>query len=190
MGAYLSTPITEKESEDGEGGQMRYGVSAMQGWRRSMEDAHVAVPALKGDERAAIFGVFDGHGGREVAHFVARHLVEEVVRRGEWGDGAYEEALRQSFHRMDDMLRQEEYDLELKEYKAGSGLATTSAPAPSVTARSAAAPAPAAPAPPATTTTATMSAATAAAAAAAAITVSSSTTAAEKQEEKEQQHQQ
>jgi len=160
MGAYLSTPITDKESEDGEGGHIRYGVSAMQGWRRSMEDAHVAVPALKGDERAAIFGVFDGHGGREVAHFVARHLVEEVVRRGEWGDGAYEEALRQSFHRMDDMLRQEEYDPELREYKAGLGPATTSAPAPTVTVQSAAAPAApapatAAPTPAATTTTTT-----------------------------------
>lgn len=34
-----------------------------QGWRRSMEDAHLAVPALDGDESAAVFGVFDGHGG-------------------------------------------------------------------------------------------------------------------------------
>lgn len=28
-----------------------------------MEDAHLAVPAIAGDEAAAVFGVFDGHGG-------------------------------------------------------------------------------------------------------------------------------
>lgn len=28
-----------------------------------MEDAHLAVPAVNGDEAAAVFGVFDGHGG-------------------------------------------------------------------------------------------------------------------------------
>ena len=42
MGAYLSSPITDKESEDGECARLRYGVSAMQGLRRSMEDAHLA----------------------------------------------------------------------------------------------------------------------------------------------------
>jgi hypothetical protein len=52
------------------------------------------VPTLGGDEKAAVFGVFDGHGGREVAHFVARHLVEELVRQGEYQEGSYEEALR------------------------------------------------------------------------------------------------
>lgn len=30
MGAYLSSPITDKESEDGECGRLRFGVSAMQ----------------------------------------------------------------------------------------------------------------------------------------------------------------
>lgn len=34
-----------------------------QGWRRSMEDAHLAVPSIAGDDMASIFGVFDGHGG-------------------------------------------------------------------------------------------------------------------------------
>lgn len=30
MGAYLSSPVTDKESEDGECGRLRFGVSAMQ----------------------------------------------------------------------------------------------------------------------------------------------------------------
>lgn len=39
MGVYLSTPKTDKTSEDGENEKLRYGVSSMQGWRTSMEDA-------------------------------------------------------------------------------------------------------------------------------------------------------
>lgn len=39
MGVYLSTPKTEKSSEDGENEDLRYGVSSMQGWRTTMEDA-------------------------------------------------------------------------------------------------------------------------------------------------------
>jgi hypothetical protein len=39
MGIYLSTPKTDKISEDGENNEIRFGVSAMQGWRESMEDA-------------------------------------------------------------------------------------------------------------------------------------------------------
>jgi protein phosphatase 1G len=33
----------------------------MQGWRRSMEDAHIANLDL--GDGVSIFGVFDGHGG-------------------------------------------------------------------------------------------------------------------------------
>ena len=38
-----------------------------------MEDAHLV------DMDKGMFGVFDGHGGGEVAKFVANHLVEEFV---------------------------------------------------------------------------------------------------------------
>lgn len=41
--------------------QMRYGLSAMQGWRRSMEDSHIF--SLDIGDGVSIFGVFDGHGG-------------------------------------------------------------------------------------------------------------------------------
>lgn len=39
MGVYLSTPKTEKFSEDGENDRLRFGLSSMQGWRAAMEDA-------------------------------------------------------------------------------------------------------------------------------------------------------
>jgi hypothetical protein len=46
MGTYLSTPKTDKVSDDGENEDLRFGSSAMQGWRQSMEDA-VCVHSLK-----------------------------------------------------------------------------------------------------------------------------------------------
>jgi hypothetical protein len=46
MGTYLSTPKTDKVSDDGENENLRFGSSAMQGWRQSMEDA-VCVHFLK-----------------------------------------------------------------------------------------------------------------------------------------------
>jgi serine/threonine protein phosphatase PrpC len=39
MGVYLSTPRTEKLSENGENERLKFGLSSMQGWRASMEDA-------------------------------------------------------------------------------------------------------------------------------------------------------
>ena len=37
MGAYLSQPITDKDSSDGEDAKFKYGTTAMQGWRTNME---------------------------------------------------------------------------------------------------------------------------------------------------------
>ena len=42
----------------------------LQGWRKSMEDAHVATTDLGNTKGAAMFGVFDGHGGRRACSAV------------------------------------------------------------------------------------------------------------------------
>ena len=63
MGDFLSTPNTLKESSDGQNDLLKYGSSAMQGWRYRMEDAHLHQLNNKNYD---IFGVFDGHGGKEV----------------------------------------------------------------------------------------------------------------------------
>jgi hypothetical protein len=39
MGVYLSTPKTDKVSADGGNDRLRFGLSSMQGWRTTMEDA-------------------------------------------------------------------------------------------------------------------------------------------------------
>lgn len=91
MGAFLDKPKTDKFTAKGEGNGIRYGVSAMQGWRMEMEDSHVCkissldtrvcktplpVPFSEG---TSFFGVFDGHAGPEVAKYCSKNLLESIV---------------------------------------------------------------------------------------------------------------
>jgi serine/threonine protein phosphatase PrpC len=53
-----------------------------------MEDAHVtALDVIEGE--VSVFGVFDGHGGCEVAHFVENHLVDELKKNQSFKKGNY-----------------------------------------------------------------------------------------------------
>lgn len=81
MGALLEKPITEKETEQGAHGDIRYAVSSMQGWRPEMEDAHVARLDLEQLEGFAIFCVFDGHGGAFTSKFAQEHVISVLCRQ-------------------------------------------------------------------------------------------------------------
>ncbi|XP_028105422.1 probable protein phosphatase 2C 60 isoform X2 [Camellia sinensis] len=103
MGIYLSTPKTEKFSEDGENGRIRYGLSSMQGWRATMEDAHAAYPDL--DASTSFFGVYDGHGGKVVAKFCAKYLHQQVLKHEAYSAGDIGTSVHKAFFRMDEMMR-------------------------------------------------------------------------------------
>mmetsp|Transcript_20330 Transcript_20330/g.68928 ORF Transcript_20330/g.68928 Transcript_20330/m.68928 type:complete len:395 (+) Transcript_20330:58-1242(+) len=54
------------------------GVAEAQGWRPTMEDAHlVELDSVPG---AAVFAVFDGHGGHDVSAHVAKELMPRFAR--------------------------------------------------------------------------------------------------------------
>jgi protein phosphatase 1G len=72
----------------------------MQGWRKSMEDAHIMCCDVVENE-VSIFGVFDGHGGCEVAKFVGRHLVNELKKNESFKRGDYKNALIEVFLHLD-----------------------------------------------------------------------------------------
>ncbi|VDD83905.1 unnamed protein product [Mesocestoides corti] len=79
MGALLDTPRTEKFNESGEGNNLRYGLSSMQGWRVSMEDAHCAITQLPGNLKDwSFFAVFDGHAGALISERLSATCVTQL----------------------------------------------------------------------------------------------------------------
>ncbi|KKA31232.1 hypothetical protein TD95_002726 [Thielaviopsis punctulata] len=131
MGQTLSEPVVEKTSEKGEDSKLLYGVSAMQGWRISMEDAHLAVLDLLAatketstvNDQMSIFGVFDGHGGDRVAQFSGKHIHEILVKQDAFKQGEFEKALQDSFLATDRaILNDPKYEDEVSGCTACVGL--------------------------------------------------------------------
>ncbi|KAL7926190.1 protein phosphatase PTC2 [Trichoderma austrokoningii] len=100
-----SVAFVLQTSEKGEDDRLLFGVSAMQGWRISMEDAHTAelnLPAPDNDtkthpDRLAFFGVFDGHGGDKVALFAGEHIHNIVFKQDSFKTGNYAQGLKDGF---------------------------------------------------------------------------------------------
>uniref|UniRef100_A0A667WLX9 protein-serine/threonine phosphatase n=1 Tax=Myripristis murdjan TaxID=586833 RepID=A0A667WLX9_9TELE len=111
MGAYLSQPNTTKSSSDGGNSKMSYGFSAMQGWRVSMEDAHNCIPEL--DDETAMFAVYDGHGGEEVALYCSKYLPDIIKEQKTYKDGKLQKALEDAFLAIDSRMTTEEVIKEL-----------------------------------------------------------------------------
>ena len=84
MGLFLDKPKREKTAASGEGNGLRYAVSAMQGWRVDMEDAHaVKIDLSPKWKNWSYFAVFDGHAGDFVSNYSAEHLSEEILEKFE-----------------------------------------------------------------------------------------------------------
>lgn len=82
MGPYLSQPNTEKDSDNGGDTRVQFSCTSMQGWRNQQEDSHIAEIKLPNGEM--VFGVFDGHGGKEVALFVQKYFVNTLKKLKEY----------------------------------------------------------------------------------------------------------
>jgi protein phosphatase 2C family protein 2/3 len=95
-------------SDSGADELLIYGLSAMQGWRISMEDAHAAILDLQSEQsgkpekseaskRLAYFGVYDGHGGEKVAQFAGENIHKIVAKQDAFSKGDMEQALKDGF---------------------------------------------------------------------------------------------
>jgi serine/threonine protein phosphatase PrpC len=98
-------PLTRffKHSDKGEDDKLLYGVSAMQGWRISMEDAHTTVLDMKPASGSSIdvplsfFGVYDGHGGDKVALFSGDNLHNIILEQESFKAGKFAQGLKDGF---------------------------------------------------------------------------------------------
>ena len=90
----------------------------MQGWRKRMEDSHITDLDLGPSNNTQIFGVFDGHGGNEVAKFVANHFTEEFLKNQNYLRNDIKRALEENYQKMDSLMLEKEGSEELlAEYK-------------------------------------------------------------------------
>lgn len=140
MGQFLSSPVTKKESSSGGDDFLKFGLSSMQGWRVSMEDAHCHVLDLNSiisykdkdaddmkaqklfDEQVSFFGVFDGHGGSRVAAFAGLHLPSILKDQSKLlEDKQYAKALQNAFLNCDEAILD---DVNMKDDNSGCAATT------------------------------------------------------------------
>ncbi len=113
MGDFLSKANKEKESEDSEINDIRFGSCGMQGWRKRMEDSHIS--DLNISNKTHLFGVFDGHGGREVARFVKKNFTKELLLNKNFKNNNFKQALIDNFLKIDQLVLEPKGMLALKE---------------------------------------------------------------------------
>jgi protein phosphatase 1G len=87
----------------------------MQGWRKRQEDAHIAAVSLGENKNIDVFGVFDGHGGKEISQFVSNHFTEELIKNKNINSDL-SQALKETFIKMDEIMTSPESIEEIKKY--------------------------------------------------------------------------
>ncbi|GAN03611.1 conserved hypothetical protein [Mucor ambiguus] len=107
MGQTLSEPIVDKNTHHGKNKNLAYGLSAMQGWRLTMEDAHCAELDVDGTT-ASFFGVYDGHGGSTVAQYTGQTLHHRVIESSHYKEKEYAKALVDAYLKLDVELLQDQ----------------------------------------------------------------------------------
>ncbi len=93
--------------------KLNFGIFNMKGRRPSMEDAHTiqAVNFLPDQPDSAFFAIYDGHGGKEIADFCAKHAGMFVQR----ASGTLSQKLTKGLLLTDHLLEESSYSKEAKQ---------------------------------------------------------------------------
>lgn len=110
----------------GEETDLRYVALGITGWRNQMEDSYTVFMNFLKDHH--LFGVFDGHGGIEVAYFARENFVRVIQDLPSFKTGDYGTALEEAFIKIDQIMREDKhnklrkYSLKNKQNPAEPGL--------------------------------------------------------------------
>ncbi|KAL7700048.1 protein phosphatase 2C [Lotmaria passim] len=96
----LSQPVKTKDTVSGENEFLAYGCSSMQGWRRTMEDAHTLLMMDNG----GFFGVYDGHSGSATSKYCGEYMFQFVHQTAAFTRGEISQALYDGFIAIDKYL--------------------------------------------------------------------------------------
>ena len=113
MGAELDTPILNKKPIDGETKLYRYGINEVQGYKKTMEVFNIKDNDLGPEKNVNIFGLFEGHSGKEIAKYLSMNFTSELLKNDNFINGNYKQALIETFKKIDASLRTEEVNNNL-----------------------------------------------------------------------------
>eukprot|EP01063_Lacrimia_lanifica_P020410 TRINITY_DN27721_c0_g1_i1.p1 TRINITY_DN27721_c0_g1~~TRINITY_DN27721_c0_g1_i1.p1 ORF type:complete len:321 (+),score=99.19 TRINITY_DN27721_c0_g1_i1:165-1127(+) len=105
-GSFLTEPRAEVSTHDfaSESGWCHGSSGGMQGWRVGNEDAHVI---YESGEAQVVLGMYDGHGGKDVAGYLAEVLHIRVAEAAKGGTEELAAGLPQLFAAVDAALRKD-----------------------------------------------------------------------------------
>ncbi|XP_037469136.1 probable protein phosphatase 2C 21 [Triticum dicoccoides] len=95
---------TDKCSTQGGFGIIKYAASSMQGNCDVMEDFHTAIVDLN-ESQSSFFGVYDGHGGADVARYCSSQFHNELAKDDDYGNNL-QKAMSVVFSSIDAKLEQ------------------------------------------------------------------------------------
>ena len=108
MGQELNKPILDKKPIDGKTNLFRYGMNEIQGWKKAMEVFSIKMNNIGPNKNINIFGLFDGHLGKEISQYLSNNFVPELLKNNNFKNGDYNQALIDTFKNIDSSLRSEE----------------------------------------------------------------------------------
>lgn len=119
MGEKLEKPITTKTSFDDENEIIKYGMSEMQAYKKSMELFSLKnINLLEQNKNISLFGLFDGHNGAEISKYLSLNFSQFLSENKNFINGEYKQALKETFINLDSSFRAIEVQLELSKYSS------------------------------------------------------------------------
>ena len=123
MGEKLDKPITTKTSFDDENEIIKYGMSEMQAYKKSMELFSLKnINLLEQNKNISLFGLFDGHNGAEISKYLSLNFSQFLSENKNFINGEYKQALKETFINLDSSFRAIEVQLELSKYSSKAGI--------------------------------------------------------------------
>jgi len=116
MGEELNKPIKQYNPKDNQNVYLKYGLNSVQGWKSSMEVYIMDFAESDPQKLLNIFGIFDGHGGREIPKYLSSHFFEFLKNNENFKNAKYKEALSETFLEIDKSFKTDNVQKELTKY--------------------------------------------------------------------------
>ena len=116
MGEELDKPEKTYSPIDNNNIYLKFGYNQVQGWKKSMEDYEIDFLDPVENKFMNIFGIFDGHGGREVPKYLKAHFMDYLNENKNFIEEKYKEGITETFFKLDESFKTKEAQEELAKY--------------------------------------------------------------------------